>query len=342
MAERIRLWQVVPDEHLVAVPQAPLNLEERLQKWLAKDIAVLDSRLLVIGYEVPTDFGGYIDLLCMDEVGNLVVVELKRDKTPRDVVGQTLDYASWVAGLSNERVTNIANGYLNDLGLEQSFANRFGVDLPETLNASHRMLIVCSQLDDSSERIVRYLSDQHGVNINVATFQYFHASSGPEFLGRVLLMAPTEVDRLSQSKGTSKSRPNLSYEELAQWTKDAGVGSLYERVLQAFEPPLHKYSTKSSLAFYGDVGGSRKVVFSVLPGESSDKEGLRYQLYANRFAKLAGLSGQEMAALVPKAHEAWIAWSTAGVDGEGFQGFIDSSIEIDRLASVLRREMPGA
>ena len=41
----------------------------------------------------------YIDLLAIDADGNLHVLELKRDKTPRDVVAQVLDYGSWVTTL---------------------------------------------------------------------------------------------------------------------------------------------------------------------------------------------------------------------------------------------------
>lgn len=40
--------------------------------------------------------GGILDLLAVDEEANLVIVELKRDRTPRDVVAQTLDYASCI------------------------------------------------------------------------------------------------------------------------------------------------------------------------------------------------------------------------------------------------------
>ena len=50
----------------------------------------------MIGREVETDFGGSIDILCIDAEGDLVIVELKRDRTPREVTAQALDYASWV------------------------------------------------------------------------------------------------------------------------------------------------------------------------------------------------------------------------------------------------------
>ena len=112
MPDEVRLWQIGSDENLSEIQQAPLNLEARLQEWLARDISILDSNLLVIGREVETDYGGYIDLLCIDAEGDLVVVELKRDRTPREVIAQVLDYGSWVADLSHARVASIAQAYL--------------------------------------------------------------------------------------------------------------------------------------------------------------------------------------------------------------------------------------
>jgi hypothetical protein len=36
---------------------------------LAADISILDPSLLVIGREVETDFGGFVDILCIDGAG---------------------------------------------------------------------------------------------------------------------------------------------------------------------------------------------------------------------------------------------------------------------------------
>src|SRR5205807_9290139 len=41
---------------------------------------------------------------------------------------------------------------------------KFGTDLPETLNGDHRLLVVGSQIDPSSERIIRYLSDARRID----------------------------------------------------------------------------------------------------------------------------------------------------------------------------------
>jgi hypothetical protein len=159
MGEQVHLWRIGPDEQLIEVGRAALDLEARLQEWLARDISVLDPTLLVIGREVETDFGGFIDILCVDVEGDLVIVELKRDRTPREITAQALDYASWVVGLSNERVTSIANGYLAG-DFEGAFRTKFGADLPETLNGDHRLLVVGSEIDASSERII-YVSLRH-------------------------------------------------------------------------------------------------------------------------------------------------------------------------------------
>ena len=105
-----------------------------------------------------------------------MIVELKRDRTPREVTAQALDYASWVAGLSNDEVTEIANQNLGG-DLEEEFRKKFEAELPETLNADHKILVVGSVIDSSTERIMRYLSDAHGVNINAATFHHFRPTT---------------------------------------------------------------------------------------------------------------------------------------------------------------------
>ena len=68
---------------------------------------------------VETAFGTFIDLLCMDCEGNLVIVELKRDETPRDVVAQALDYGSWVKDLEAEKIREIAANYFKGCGTKR-------------------------------------------------------------------------------------------------------------------------------------------------------------------------------------------------------------------------------
>ena len=105
--QEVRLWEVICGKRLRNIPGSKISLEEQLEDWLANDISLLDPNLLVIGRQAYTDFGKVMDLLCLDRVGDTVVVELKKGQTPRDTVAQALEYASWVKDLSHDRIQKL-------------------------------------------------------------------------------------------------------------------------------------------------------------------------------------------------------------------------------------------
>ena len=111
MAIDMALWKVI-NEQLHKIEKAGLDSENRLENWIANDISLLDMNLLVIGRQVYTRFGGRIDLLAINQDGDIVVLELKRDKTPREIVAQVLDYATWVKHLSAKEIDEITVKYL--------------------------------------------------------------------------------------------------------------------------------------------------------------------------------------------------------------------------------------
>lgn len=337
MPEEVRLWRIQSDNTLCEITRSPLDLEARLEVWLERDISVLSPGLLVIGRQVETDFGGVIDLLCLDHAGDVVVVELKRDKTPREITAQILDYGSWVKGLSNDRITAIGEVYLGQGKLEEAFKRRFGTEIPETMNENHRLLIVASHIDASSERIIKYLSDTYGVNINAATFQYFKESDESELLARVFLIEPAQVEFQSRTKGASKRRPNLTYEELDTIAAEQGVQELYRHAVANLERSFQKHTTRSSIGFTGVFNGSRKTIVSLIPHESNASDGLRFQLYSLRLRTWLNLSEDTDLAMLPPRRDPWIYYETAGPDYEGFQGFFANRAEIDRFFEGLTR-----
>jgi RecB family endonuclease NucS len=73
----IKLWEII-DKRLEEIRKEKLDFEKRLEDWLEADISTISPNLLVIGKQVPTDYGGYIDLLCLEEDGDIVIIELKR------------------------------------------------------------------------------------------------------------------------------------------------------------------------------------------------------------------------------------------------------------------------
>lgn len=105
MPVEVGLWRV--DDRPQRIRPAAMPLEAKLEQLILDDPEILEARLLLLGRQVPTKYGKYIDLLGLDSEGVLHILELKRDRTPRDVVAQALDYASWVQELGNEDVRNI-------------------------------------------------------------------------------------------------------------------------------------------------------------------------------------------------------------------------------------------
>ena len=75
------------------------------------------------------------DMLGVDSEGNLVIVELKRSKAPREVVAQLLEYAAWAKELSDEQIREIAEVYFQTAKKEMTLQDAFS-EMFENRNAS--------------------------------------------------------------------------------------------------------------------------------------------------------------------------------------------------------------
>ena len=172
---------------------------------LESDIWVVSEprKWMVIGRQVPTDHGGFVDLLAMDETGGVIVLELKRDRTDREVVSQVLDYASWVQELEYDGIASVFADYQkkwhngSTTSLQDAFRAFFRVDIPEDVNTSHEMVIVATELHPESERVVRYLQSNYGVPVNAVFFSFF-IDADAEYLSRSWLVEPATDDAASQ------------------------------------------------------------------------------------------------------------------------------------------------
>ena len=332
MPQEIRLWEV-KDKKLEEIPKDKLGLEEQLEEWLEQDISIISDDLLVIGRQVRTDFEKYIDLLCINRSGDLVIVELKKDKAPREALAQVLEYASWVDGLSYDDILDIANEYLlkkKGLILEEAFEKKFSEPLPEVLNESHEMLIVATDLDDQTERVIDYLSS-YGIKINAMTFNYFK-KDGQEFIARVLL-----IPKSAEETRKSKKKYKLTEEELSKIAKENGVGELFSfvvnRCITLFD---RKGTTLSSVTFSGLQEGKMNTIFSIIPGQSSPQNGLKFQVYLRRFAKYFGISEQDAEEILPANKREWKLSKDSPLEYSGYEGFLKDKEEAEAFLSKLQ------
>lgn len=188
----------IDNGQLVKAKSSALSRESLIEDWVSKDPGLLGLDAMIIGRQVTTDHGKYIDLLALDRAGGLVVIELKKARTPRDIVAQVLDYASWIRSLATPQIYELAERFTGKR-LTTAYQDHFGEQIPDQLNSTHSMLIVASELDLGSRRIVEYLSEEHGVSINTAFFNVFVAD-GKEWLTTDFLLDQAEVEERSERK----------------------------------------------------------------------------------------------------------------------------------------------
>ncbi|MBI5113206.1 MAG: DUF91 domain-containing protein [Rhodovulum sp.] len=242
------LWHVA-DEPL-ALPTTVLPAERDLEAMIVATPEILSPDWMIIGRQCDTGASGRIDLLALAPDGTLILIELKRDKTPREVVAQALDYATWVAALKTEDIAQIFARFQPGGSLDEAFKARFGQALdPETLNQSHQIVIVAASLDAASERIVAYLN-QRDIAINVLCFQVFDTGAGL-LLSRAWLLDPveTQVAAVTTSRGTVSEPWNGEYYACFGQNSDrdwdearrygfisAGGGAWYSGTLRLLKP----------------------------------------------------------------------------------------------------------
>ncbi len=172
MAISQMIWSLDAQKPL---PKGELLHEKELEDFLVQHIEILNPEWLLIGRQVRTVTGKYIDLLCMDHDGDMVVVELKKDLTPREVTAQVIDYASCVAEMKLEHLAELyLEASQEGMTLNQAYRDKFGRELEEeSVNQNVKMVIVAAKMDDSTERIVRYLRSKYEVDINIFFFSVF-------------------------------------------------------------------------------------------------------------------------------------------------------------------------
>lgn len=184
-----------------------LQTEDVLEEMIFKNPGILSDHWLLIGRQVQTSYNKIMDLLMIDVTGSLIIVELKRNKTPREVVAQVLDYATWLKKLSSNEIAEIyatfCNSYLDgSMSLNEAFEEKFNVTLNEDdLNSSHQLVVVAAELDSSTERIIGYLNE-YNIPVNAVLFRVFRDGSN-QYLSRAWFVDPTETqEKATQPKAS--------------------------------------------------------------------------------------------------------------------------------------------
>jgi hypothetical protein len=204
MSTEIKTWLVV-DGKLQPVDSGLVDSGRKeyadLETWIASNPAIVSTDITFIGRQVITK-SGPLDLLGIDNHGNAVVVELKRDMLPREALAQAIDYASDIAEWSVERLSEICTQYTGK-NLEEHLVQSFpDIDLENiNINESQRIFLVGFGIEGALERMVNWLSKSYDVSVNAIVLKYVRTGKGDELLTRVAVISEeVEKQRVEKKK----------------------------------------------------------------------------------------------------------------------------------------------
>jgi hypothetical protein len=144
-----------------------LGIMERfdLQEWIERTPSILGEDLLVIAKELALPSGIRLDLVGIDKKANLVIIELKRGVSGRDVEWQAIKYASYCSNFLPDDVFTYYAQYLHsDTDEAQLNIEEFINEELDKLNQSQRIILVAQNFHSDVVSAVLWLRD-HAVDI---------------------------------------------------------------------------------------------------------------------------------------------------------------------------------
>ncbi len=202
MAKEIQTWEIIDNQ----LTQIDTTLAENgrkekddLEVWLKTKPEIIGNDILIIGEQVYTK-SGPLDFLGIDNNGNIVIIELKRDRLSRDVLAQAVDYASDVSNWDVEKLNEICLEY-SKKSLEDYLSEKFDdIDTDNLIiNQSQRLILVGFAIDESLNRMIEWLSGSFDIAINAVILNYIKTSKGNEVLSRTVII-PEEVTKEKSNK----------------------------------------------------------------------------------------------------------------------------------------------
>jgi hypothetical protein len=205
--------------------RSDIRNESVLESMLhANPQAILDESIFIFGRQ-PTVDTGILDLLALDQYGNLLIIELKVGQSgsgsasEETILSQPQNYAQSVESHMYDRLDHIYQEYREDIrsgrwaisdaavpadDLQSAFEAVFGESLePDEFNPDQRMVIVAEQITPRTQRNAQYLLEQ-GINIQCVEIQRFETQT----TDHAVLATNTVVDHhLSRVRPDRKLNP---------------------------------------------------------------------------------------------------------------------------------------
>jgi len=258
------------------------KLESDLENILENtpDFFLENTQILIIGRQVHTNLGSIIDLLGLDDNGNLVLIELKRDKTPRDTIAQILEYASFGENLDYEQLNEIFSKYIDDdeYALEDYFYEFIEKeDLGKVnFNKAQKLVIVAQGISPEIKQTAVYLRKK-GIDIYCLEFRYFRNKDNT-ILASEVAVGKEEYGRPKIQAGSS-SKTNKP--EFLKALDSNGI-LFFSEVLKFGGNDKYRITwSKNSFSLYLKIGKKHRIhLLEGYPSNSGQKQRIYFPFHS--------------------------------------------------------------
>jgi len=219
--------------HLPKTTLREHNIFERkdLEKWIEDTPFILNEELLILSteYDQFDKTNERLDLLAMDKEGNLVIVELKRDDSGKNVELQAIKYAAYCSTLTFDQVIDLYQQYHAKKGktidhekAQQEIIDFVEIDEFKQINEKPRIILVSKEYRPEVTASVLWLR-KFGIDIScVKLTPYVLNDSMLGFESTILIPLPEAKDFIIQSekKDNAKNTLTRNQEEYLEFWED--------------------------------------------------------------------------------------------------------------------------
>ncbi|GAA0275677.1 hypothetical protein GCM10009000_108980 [Halobacterium noricense] len=191
--------------------------------------AILDEPVFIFGRQTQVDTG-ILDLLALDQYGNLLIIELKVGQSgsgsasEETILSQPQNYAQSLESYTYDRLDDIYQDYREDIksgkwavsdsavpanDLQSSFEAVFGEPLePDEFNLDQRMVIIAEDITKQTHSNARYLLER-GLNFQCVEVQKFETGIDHLILATNMVL-DYELSRIRPEGTTNPTYPEVA------------------------------------------------------------------------------------------------------------------------------------
>jgi hypothetical protein len=231
----------------------------------------VEDEAAVFTREAGLPGSGFTDLVGVDAQGNILVVETKlarNDEIRRKVIGQVLEYAAYLWGMSFDEFDRFflhreGKSLLELLGEKDSAIDKDQVrqNVEENLSSGKFQLVIAvDTINPELEKIIAYVSSRgSGLQLEALELELYKQ-------GLVEILVPQRYGQLNQPQKSQSSKKTLTFEEVLQGCPDDHSRNLLRLLGELWEASGNNVKPGTvGASFQAHIGSKSQPIFWAYP-----------------------------------------------------------------------------